>query len=254
MKNKILSFILAFALVLTYTVCLSACSGDVVTIPSRVSESLPNKVWVEYGNVVLAKDGNDYYVESAVYSMSSRGEVYIKENLTNPVGSGDEAQNYISARWDGGWIYAYDDGILDTYHANSDNHSAMMGFVNSKSGPCSSEWMFRGYSAVNDTTIISVVQKPNQTITVGENEVECEVWECTFDYFGTYSKTKYWFAADSHVYLKSLSIEDRNQDIDTDGTVDTTHQATFYQVGVPMSDVLASKGGKTMPVFPEQYR
>ena len=253
MKNKFFGFFLAFVLACGCAMCLTACGGK-GSLPNRIESTLPNKVWVEYGGIVFAKEGNDVYVESGVYSMSGRGEVYIRENLTTPAatdGMGNE-QYYITARYYERWIYADNDGIKDLWHANSDNHSAMAGYVNSNSGPYTSAYMFRGYATLNAAEGASNVatQLANETISIGGSDVECIVWEYVFDYNGTWSKTKYYYAADSHVFLKEIYTSDKNANINTDGIVE--REATLYRVGVSLEDVLTAKG-KTMPVFASTY-
>ena len=82
MRKKILSFMLAFVCIITCGLCLTACGNNNYDDHINIRQTLPDKVHVEYGNVVYVKDGNDIYAKSEVYSMSGRHEVYVRENLS----------------------------------------------------------------------------------------------------------------------------------------------------------------------------
>lgn len=230
-------------------------------IENRITMNFPDKVWVEYNSIVFAKDGKDIFASSMVY-WSDRREVYLREDISDPIatwhGSG---QYYITARWTGEtWQLATDEGRIageeydevnnQTWIANDKNHQVVYGYVDRKHGACTSGYVYRGYSDVNtpyESDSFTIVQLDNQTITVGEDEVECIVWEYTFDNDGVYGKTRYWFAADSHIFIKEMYTSNRDADIETGGSVQNC--ATLYKVGVAMEQVLQSKD-KSVPVIP----
>lgn len=263
MKRKILSFMLAFVCIITCGLCLTACGnkGNVENA-MNIQQNLPDKVHVEYGNVVYVKDGNDIYAKSEVYSMSGRHEVYVRENLSDGVFYWQgEGQHFISARWDE-YNNCWENADDDTYHqdngwiANDQNHSVIGGVVKDSRGynygPYSSAYMLHGYSDVNsqlDTMTITKLE--NETITLESGQqIACEVWQTVFEYDGSYEKCKYWFAADSHIYLKGLWTQERNADIDVAGSKYNMPEATYYAVGENMDDFLQSLSpARTKPDF-----
>ena len=259
MRKKIFSFMLAFVCMITCGLCLTACGNNSnFDDHYNITQTLPDKVHVEYGSgVVYVKDGNDIYVQSGVYSMSGRREVYVRENLTDGVFYWQgEGQHFISARWDeynNCWERADNDTLQeDNWIANSDNHWCIGGSVNNVQGPDSSRYMLNGYSDVNSLLdTMTITQLENETITlVSGQHVECEVWQTVFEYDGSYEKCKYWFAADSHIYLKGLWTQERNANIDVAGSNYNMPEATYYAVGENMDNFLQTLSpARTKPDF-----
>ena len=112
--------------------------------------------------------------------------------------------------------------------------------------------MRQGYTDVNsqlDTMTITKLE--NETITLESGQqVACEVWQTVFEYNDTYQKSKYWYAADSHIFMKGLTVYDRETDIDTDGSTYGMTAATYYAVGENMDDFLQTLSpARTKPDF-----
>ena len=258
--KKILSFFACVALAFTSLIFTACGKTGYYDENIRIRQVLPTKVHVEYGNgVIYVKDGDDIYAKSGVYSMSGRWEVYVRENLEDGVfywqGQG---QHYISARWtDTAWENADEDTFQSQgWNANDMNHLVIYGSVNNTKGPDTSGYMLHGYSDVNSPLdTVQATQLENETITLesGQN-VECVVWQVVFDYNGTYQKDKFWFAKDSHIYLKGLSVYDRDKDIDTEGSSYSHPVATYYAEGENMDDFLQTLDpARTRPDFSQWH-
>lgn len=270
--NKIFNSVIIFVLTFSCMIMFTACGGDVWEPPHNVVQNLPDKIHVEYASddyytTIFIKDGNEYYCKGKNIHGYDRDEIYMRRDLSHEVcvAEGYGGWGFITARWNSysepeTWLLAADD--LGTspnepaWHANDKNQNT---YTNA-------EYKTRhGYSDVNsallDGETHKVTKLENQTITVGENQVECVVWVYEFDYDGTYSKSKYWFAADTGVYLKGLSVYDREANIDTDGSTYGHPIATYYKVGDSMDTALATISAKyysdtvarTKYVFPPEY-
>lgn len=257
MKFKFLSAVFAFVCIVSCSIMFSACGGGNPIPDDLIVAHLPDKVHVEYAaNCFYVKDGNDIYSSSPVYS-SDRQEVFLRENLSTAyitdLTYGD--QMFATARWTGtAWQTAKDDAIYEDWIANDKNHTTVYGSIKDphwRFGPATSHNMYYGYSDVNGAWMSeksSVTQLANQNVTVGENQVECVVFEYVFEYGDVYNKTKYWYALDSGIYIKSLSISDKTKNIDTEGTPGET-SAIYYKTGETMDSVLTAKGRGAVPVF-----
>ena len=256
MKKNIFSFMLALVCVITCGFCFAACNGGYEEIELNIRQNLPDKLHVEYGSrIVYVKDGNDIYGRSGVYSMSGREEVYIRQDLQDGVFYWQgEGQHFISARWTGSeWERADNDSFQENgWIANDENHSCIGGNVNNVQGPYTSKYMFHGYIDVNSLLdTMTATKLENETLTLASGQrVECEVWQTVFEYNDSYERCKYWFAANSHIYLKGLWTQDREADIDTEGSNYSMPEATYYAVGENMEDFLQTLDpARTKPDF-----
>ena len=220
MKKKIFAFVLAFMFILPCALLLTACGKKDPYVPPRnVVQRLPEKIHVEYGSTIFVKDGNEYYLSGENIHRTTVDEVYMKDGLTHEV--------FVTDRW-GGMLYitAYYDDNTD------DNHNT---YTNSE------ELTRQGYSEVNSPLDSYTITKlADQTVAVGTNEVECEVWLAVWEYNNSYAKYKLWYAKGTGVFIKGLKTSDKTVDIDTEGYVYGT-SATYYAVGENMADVLATK-------------
>ena len=276
MKKKILSFILAFACIITCTcgLCLTACTrGGTWEHPKRIALSLPDNLHVEYTNhwlkgdsllpsyCILVKEGNFYYVKTPhKYYYYDRLEVYVKTDLKNAVefAGPDYAQSLISARWSdytNSWISAADDSETapnaPEWHANDKNGSVYytgIGFLDS------------GYGDVNhpyDNGVTSsqgythtATQKENQTLTLESGQqVECVVWEYSFTTSDedTWSKEKFWFEANTGITIQRSSItsSSENQSLDADENIGL--KATYFATDETMQSYLSQDGVDRWP-------
>ena len=245
MKKKILAFVLAFMFVLPCAFLLSGCGKkDVWEPPHNVVQNLPTKLHVEYGSTVFVKDGNEYYCVASNKHRSNRTQVYMKLGLTHEVcvAQGYGGWLFISAYYNDyteNWVLATEDDectLNEPYwHANDFNQNTYTNAeVNTR----------HGYGDVNpvlDSTVAT--QLADETITLASGQhVECVVWQSVFEYNGTYSKSKYWYAKDTGVYLKGLTVYNKTDDIDTDGSSYGHPVATYYAVDESMTDYLTSIG------------
>ena len=260
MKNCLFALLLP----MLFAVASVSCSGRGYVEPERrIKETLPDRIRVEYnnGSVVYAKDGNWIYAKSGVYSMQSRGEVVIKENLSNPAVRDPSPQlgndqYYISSCWvepldgDGFWRIATSESHeatgYDPYHANDHNHSAAYGYVDNVKG--SAAYLNNGYSDVNsELSSSTVTQKENETVDVGGQDVECKVFEYVFEHGSTYSRSVYYFAASSGVYIKSYTVYGRDAQI-TEDRLDS-NSASYYKEGETLDVVLEAKDRLPKPDY-----
>mgnify|MGYP003571274369 CR=1 FL=1 len=262
MKKKIFSFMLAFVCIISCGFALTGCGKKGTDDNSmNIQQNLPDKVHVEYGNVVYVKDGNDIYAKSNVYSLSGRNEVYVRTGLSDGVfywqGQG---QYFISARWDeynNCWENADNDIYEEGWEANKQNHMVVSEFIidhgTYKYGPDTTAYMMYGYYNINSSSnLVVATQLADETITLSGSgqRVECVVWEYVFEDESAYEKDKYWFAKDSNIFLKGLCIFDKKGDIDTEGSTYNIPEATYYAVGESMDDFLQKLSpSRTKPDF-----
>lgn len=240
MKSPIKSFI-PFTVFLLFPFLACNSSGGYEP-PRNVTLNLPEKIHIEghgdYSHTafVLVKDGNEYYTKADTVYSSDRFEVYCKRDLEVPVVfAGEEyAQGYITARWayqesGDAWQCAEHDTNYSSYHANDHNNHVW----HTAYGELTS-----GYSDVNSSLdSMTINQLEDQTLTIGINQVACEVWECIFRYQETYSQSVYWFAKDTGVALKGLTVHDELENVYTSGHLD--FEVTLYEVGIDMATVLS---------------
>lgn len=248
--KKILSVALCL-FILGTSFCLTACFGtrDVYVPPRNVTFNLPDKVHVEYNNgKIYAKDGKFVYAYGG--NFYGRGEVLLKEDLTSPAVVVDNiyTQNYMSAYYSSyanDWIMADNDEQYDPYHANDNNHISVYGFVNYRHGP---EYYLRtGYTDVNgmvyETTTLS--HEEDEVLTIGGNQVECDVWQRIDDYGDTYGKYKYWYAKNTGICIKSACVFNANADINAEDAIELL--ATYYSLNETINDVLQARDRLPIP-------
>ena len=272
--KKSMLLILAVCLVLPFGLILSACGKrDVWTPPKRIVLALPENVHVEYTNdwlkgdsslpsyCVLMKSGNLYYVKTPhKYYSSNRLEVYVKANLKNGVEfSGPQySQGHISACWNdysNSWVLAKDEtqfGESYAYHANDQNGSVYYkgtDFLNS------------GYGDVNHPYDNGVTDKygythtatklENETVTVGDKQVECVVWEYSFTTSDptVYSREKFWFEAQTGITIQrsSITYSSANQSLDAEENIGL--KATYFSITDTMQGYLESINRWPAPNF-----
>ena len=264
MKKKIFSLVAAVFCVLMCNFCLTGCGNrEVWERPQRVKLSLPDTLHVEYinngelsmyGYCTLVKDGNEYYVKTPTkYYSSNRLEVYEKVDLKNAVELAEPiyGQGYISACWNSytnSWLLATDES--SPWHANDQNNSVYMKGMS---------WLDYGYGDVNHPYENGVAdengykhtatQKENETVTIGSNHVECVVWEYEFIGNDIWSKSKYWFDAETNILLKQSSVypSSQNQSLDADENVGI--KATYFSKTVNMQNYLTANNRWPKPDF-----
>ena len=266
MKRRFFSFALALVFVVA-GLCLPACSKkEVWTPPRNVVQNLPDKIHVTYNEseyshgLIFVKDGNEYYINGINKWHADRREVYMRRNLTHEVCKSDDGNGwgFISAHWDyysDGWVLAADETdytpLNGTWHANDDNDSTYV----------ETEVITRtGYGDVNTPILdyVTITQLENETVTLrSAQQVECEVWDYVYENGDTYSHYRYWYAADTGVYIKSKETFDKAVDIATDG-YNGDYTATYYKVGDSMDAALqvvsASMGEeRTKYAFGDEY-
>jgi len=220
----------------------------------RVVQRLPDKLIYVCDSTVFVKDGNEKYVKQPSEYSSNRLEVYIKENLTVPVvfDTNDNAQNWISARLNSSdeWVCADEDddgGTPNVPHWHSNDKNCQV-YHEAESTTRT------GYRRINipyDQEYVTITQLENETITIGDNAVECVVWKYTYDNTSVdvpmAEEYTYWYAKDTGVFLQEYikTVFDDPQ---------LVTKATRYEVGVNMDAALASlETPRTKYTFDSKY-
>lgn len=231
MKKIFSKFALLFIpFAMLFTSCSGGGGGGIV--PPRVRLNLPDKMLYICGDTIYVQDGDEVYVRKPTTYSSNRLEVYAKLNLTEPVvfDEPEYAQGYITASYvdtTDSWLCADADETPSHYHANSQNYSVY----------CAGEYVLRtGYIDVNppySSDRFTITQLADETLNIGGDMVECQVWDYIFDYNDTYGHTRYWFVKDSGVFIKESYSSDRNVEPYTITT------ASVYKTGLDMNDALA---------------
>ena len=277
MKKKIMSLMMMLVLIVTCGFYLTACKNkEVWTFPKRITLALSDKLHVEYENYsikgfstlpgycVLVKDGDSYYVKTPTTYSSNRLEVYEKINLKNAVEFSGESygQGYISARWDdysNTWVSAADDVNTSPanpqWHANDqNNHVYSVGIAFLDAGYDDINHIYENGVTNQYGSKYTATQKTNETLTIGSNQVECEVWEYE-EYHGedNWEKCKYWFEKETKVILKQSTIyaSSTNKNLDADENVG--FRATYFSKTETMQSYLSSVGRSPAPNF-SNYR
>ena len=230
--KKILSIFACLILACTSFAFVGCKKSEPYQPPRNVVQNLPDKLHVEYSSTTFVKDGNEYYCWASNTHGAHRSSMYMKRELNNEycIAEGYGGWNFITAiYYPDAWV------IADTWNENDKNQNT---YTNA-------EYATRhGYSDVNSPLdSVTNTQLADQTITlVSGQQVECVVWESVFEYNDSYTKDKYWFAKDTGVYIKGLTVYDRETNIDTDGSSYNHPVATYYAVGETMATVLETKG------------
>lgn len=274
MKKRIFSFLLAFVLLVTCGVCLTACvKKGGWEQPKRIVLSLPENLHVEYlnysikgdallpGYCVLVKEGDLYYVKTPHKNYHyNRLEVFVKANLKNAVEFAGESygQGHISASWNdytNQWLLAADEeqnGESYAWHANDQNGSVYytgIGFLDS------------GYGDVNhpyDNGVTSsggythtATQKDNETVTLESGQrIECVVWEYSFTTSDpeVYSHEKFWFEAQTGITIKWSSVLSSSEDQSLDAEENVGFTATYFATNETMESYLSREDVNRWPV------
>ena len=244
--KKIFAMIACIALMvtsLTFVGCFGS-KGDPIEYTIRLNEL--NQYWVEYNNGrVYAKDGQFVFAQGNYYG----DDVFIKENLSGeyfvvePYGG----QGYVTASWNDGWQ------IATNWNENDRNNSSVYQFFGGSGARLGIySYLKYGYSDVNqyyENPSVTVTELEHDTLTVGAEEVECLVFDYVYDDGSTYGHHLYFYALDSHICLKALYSNDRDEDILADGSVEL--EATLYKVGVAMNTILTQKERTPAPDMSE---
>ena len=256
--KRFLSFLLAFIFAAYWLNILSACGKktDIELIQNRISLSLPDRLHAEYGYTVFVKDGNEYYLRADNLHGSHRNEIYMRRELSTPVcvAEGYGGWNFITARYDpylSDWQIATEDDQNEPWNANDKNQNSFT----------KAEYTLRtGYSDINmpyDMEAVTITQKSPESLVIAGNRIDCEVWEYLYDDGEIYVLDKYFFAADTKVFLKKSTVFDREDDIDA--PENTRLIATYYAVGESMDEAMTSVSAhigeiRTKYIFSEEFR
>ncbi|MBQ8468450.1 MAG: hypothetical protein IJ542_01700 [Clostridia bacterium] len=238
--KKLLTILACFMLAFT-SLAFAACGKKSDPISYRIQYVNLSQFWIEAEGKVYAKDGQYEFAQGCHHG----SDIFAKQNLRNEVfpQPGYGGQGYITAAWNGtNWI------IADDYQENNFNSESMYEFVNHRYGPGAYRWTSRGISDVNNITdnpAVTVTQLDNETITVGEDNVECIVWDYVYEHGTTYNHQLFYFAKDSHICLLEYYTSDKTEEVKDDSNID--FQVTLYKVGVSMNEVLTAKGRTPAP-------
>ena len=235
MKSKVFSLVFILISVCSCLLSLASCKNDDVVINNRISVSMPTNVLMEFHTSYTAykfvKVGDNYYVFNPSYN--SPFEIFMQDNLD--LQFEEEEQHYRTYTY-----YADEWHITESW---SDNRAYVYDRFYNIKGVYS--LMHKGYSAINaDENGTRYIQKANETLLVGEDNVECVVYESVYSSGDVYLHEKYWYEKDSKLLIKLCSVYNEQDDVNS--TSPDYVVTKFKTTGFTMASALAEYGDTTV--------